>query len=61
MDKIDLALEVIDMDKFYDEDEDFRRYVDAGRKSYGWNMVEAFENSITREYYRYIKNMRAGK
>lgn len=52
MDKVDLMLEVIDMDKFYDQNDDFKRYVDTNRRAYGRSMVEEFENQITREYYR---------
>ena len=51
MDKIDLALEVIEMDKFYEQNEDFRHFVDKCRNSYGWKMTDAFESPITREYY----------
>ena len=52
MSKVDLMLEVIDMDKFYDQNEDFKRYVDANRRTYNRSMVEELESPITREYYR---------
>ena len=55
MDKIDLAIEVIEMDKFYEQNEDFRQFVDKSRKSYGWKMTDALESPITREYYRTLK------
>ena len=55
MDKIDLALEVIEMDKFYEQNEDFRRYVDAALAIYRKPLAETFENPIVREYYRSLQ------
>ena len=55
MDKIDLALEVIDMDKFYEQNEDFKRYVDAALTTYRKPLAETFENPIVREYYRSLQ------
>lgn len=52
MNKVDLMLEVTDMDKFYEQNEDFKRYVDANRRTYGRSMVDELESPITREYYR---------
>ena len=55
MDKIDLALEVIDMDRFYDTDPDFKRYVDAALTTYRKPLAETLENPIVREYYRSLR------
>ena len=55
MSSVDLAIEMIDMDKFYDTDADFKRFVDASMKTYGKPLASTYDNQIVREYYRSLQ------
>ena len=51
----------MDIETFYEEDEDFKRFVDANAKTYGKSPAFIMDTPTTREYYKYLKGRRNGK
>lgn len=47
------------MKEYYENNLDFRAYVDRYARTYGVSVEEALEHELVKEVYRYYKNMEA--
>lgn len=43
---------------FYNNDKDFKEYVDKIIKTYGWTLDKALQSPITENYYKYLIDSR---
>ena len=50
-------IDINDMRKCYDTNEDFKTYVDKCVKTYGGNVDYVLQQTITQQYYQYINKI----
>ena len=47
-------VKIEDMMDYYNNNKDFKEYIDKLMHTYGWELERALESPITKEYYKYI-------